>query len=356
MPRALFEGDFPGTASRAEFAELLRRAKPWFELPLVEDTVAAVAGPGPARDCQYAPAGAFVARHSHVLVALWDGARPAPGSEGGTATVVQARLEGDGLHAETPGALLDSPDRGPVFQVMTPRASHSPPPGTPYQVIVHTPRGSGLAGSATYETIWERSLPASAAVPAAAPGEASLWPDLASRLHTVVRRWVTGQATYFRAAARRDEARHELLHGWARRALRVGAVLSGLLLLLVLAGVLADWSWVRPHGTAWLAPDAPGGLYERVRGILLVLLALAAVVAALLHNFGEKGALSEHARQYARMGLLFAEAERRVIRLLDGSRLDDVQALLAELGREALAENGDWFLLHRERPLEVPER
>jgi hypothetical protein len=31
------------------------------------------------------------------------------------------------------------------------------------------------------------------------------------------------------------------------------------------------------------------------------------------------------------------------------------QRVLAELGREALAEHGDWLLLHRERPMEMPK-
>jgi hypothetical protein len=28
---------------------------------------------------------------------------------------------------------------------------------------------------------------------------------------------------------------------------------------------------------------------------------------------------------------------------------------LRKLGQEALAENGDWVLLHRERPLKIPD-
>ena len=32
----------------------------------------------------------------------------------------------------------------------------------------------------------------------------------------------------------------------------------------------------------------------------------------------------------------------------------EAPATLLELGKEALAENGDWVLLRRERPLEMP--
>jgi hypothetical protein len=519
MERALFERDFPATAARAEFADLLARAESWFELPLAPGvTPSDVAGAGPMRDRQYARAGAFVGRHSHLLVALWDGAPATPEQAGGTASVVRARLEGDVADDGSPGALLDPPDHGPVFQVVTPRAS-DPPAGAPYALVVHAPSAPpGSPPGPIHETIWARvdafnrdaveradrlaplrersrrelaSPDEAAALPPAlrdlreafavadalsiyfqqrtvrtlrwiflcvlaaaacfavfddlvfggpwpraglyiaslgfAGGARLVWrrarrqdaqnrhqdyralaeglrvaffwrlagidlpvaanylrkqrgelewirsailawslpgagaapcvaappPDRATGLHAVLRRWVTGQAAYFQAAARRDESRRARLHGWARGALRLGAAFSGLLLLLVVGGLLAGSGWGERLGLAPLAADAPGGPYERVRGLLLVLLALSAVVAALLHNFSEKGALSEHARQYARMGLLFAEAERRLTGRLD--RLDEARALLAELGREALAENGDWLLLHRDRPLEVPE-
>jgi hypothetical protein len=32
----------------------------------------------------------------------------------------------------------------------------------------------------------------------------------------------------------------------------------------------------------------------------------------------------------------------------------ELTALIEELGKEALSENGDWILLHRDRPLDVP--
>ena len=40
--------------------------------------------------------------------------------------------------------------------------------------------------------------------------------------------------------------------------------------------------------------------------------------------------------------------------MTEGKR-HEAQELLIELGKEALGENGDWMLLHRERPLEVPK-
>ena len=65
-------------------------------------------------------------------------------------------------------------------------------------------------------------------------------------------------------------------------------------------------------------------------------------------------ARSEHAKQFGRMSILFDTADRRLEALLSAGRYADARDLIRDLGREALLENGDWVLLHRERPLEVP--
>jgi hypothetical protein len=54
------------------------------------------------------------------------------------------------------------------------------------------------------------------------------------------------------------------------------------------------------------------------------------------------------------MSELFDIAENRLEVLLREHQHEEARALLRELGAEALEENGDWVLLHRERPLEVP--
>lgn len=54
------------------------------------------------------------------------------------------------------------------------------------------------------------------------------------------------------------------------------------------------------------------------------------------------------------MSTMFAEAAERLDVHCRAERLDDARDLVRELGEAALAENGDWVLLHRERPLEVP--
>jgi hypothetical protein len=75
----------------------------------------------------------------------------------------------------------------------------------------------------------------------------------------------------------------------------------------------------------------------------------------LLHHYLEKNALAEHKRQYTRMGIFYHRAKVHLKQLIEEGRFSDAQAFIAELGREALAENGDWILTHRDRPLEVPK-
>lgn len=86
MPRDLYQTDFSGE-SLSEFDEMLTLGE-IVELPLVPgNTAEMVASGGRSRDLQYAQLGAYLAAHSHILLAIWDG-KP-PESVGGTAHVVQ---------------------------------------------------------------------------------------------------------------------------------------------------------------------------------------------------------------------------------------------------------------------------
>jgi hypothetical protein len=84
------------------------------------------------------------------------------------------------------------------------------------------------------------------------------------------------------------------------------------------------------------------------------LLTLPLAMAGLLHNYVGKRALSEHIKQYERMSRVFKRAEEQLRLMLKAAQFGAANELLTELGREALEENGDWVLLHRERPPEVP--
>src|SRR5258708_15974814 len=84
---------------------------------------------GEKRDLQYRRAGAFIARHCDVLIALWDG-NTAAALTGGTAQIVDFKRHGIPLEVSGSGrASLDTPAVGPGIHIVTPRAA-KPGPAT----------------------------------------------------------------------------------------------------------------------------------------------------------------------------------------------------------------------------------
>jgi hypothetical protein len=76
---------------------------------------------GEKRNLQYRRAGAFIARHCDVLIALWDGN---PEKRAGSAAEVVA-FKRHGFPLDVSGsarASLDAPETGPVIHIVTPRA------------------------------------------------------------------------------------------------------------------------------------------------------------------------------------------------------------------------------------------
>jgi hypothetical protein len=90
--RELYAQDFTNHAARDRFESLCAQAR-LIELPLLTGhTHAEVSEPGDQRDRQYAHVGMFVARHCHLLLAIWDG-KPSH-RLGGTAQIVDYFLTG----------------------------------------------------------------------------------------------------------------------------------------------------------------------------------------------------------------------------------------------------------------------
>ncbi len=85
FPGTLYEQDFSGSASRAEYASLCGTATRVIPAPLM-DTRRAVMEQGEPRNRQYAWSGAYIAKRAQTLIAIWDG-ELARGT-GGTAEVV----------------------------------------------------------------------------------------------------------------------------------------------------------------------------------------------------------------------------------------------------------------------------
>jgi hypothetical protein len=92
---------------------------------------------------------------------------------------------------------------------------------------------------------------------------------------------------------------------------------------------------------------------------IVVLMGFAPIAAALWETYAERLGVRTQVNQYARFAGIFRRAKRFAERLESHPGRHDrhhaLIALLHELGREALMENGDWVLLLRERPIVLPK-
>jgi len=169
---------------------------------------------------------------------------------------------------------------------------------------------------------------------------------LATRLAFVAHHWVTEQRNYYASRARREQAKLEAEERRIRLLVQLSVALA-LLLALALSLPLV----VPLHALEEIKHVVED---PWVHGIVMVAIVTLAVAAGLRHGYNQQMAFSEHAKQFGRMSELFDAAERSLAELLQAGEHHQAADLLKDLGAEALEENGDWVLLHRERPLEVP--
>lgn len=150
LAKQTYMSDFPTAASQAEFEDLLGRADTWFERPPMEGVDAeALYENGPLRDHQYAEVGAYVVRHCHILLALWDGNQAE--LVGGTSQIVRFQLEGIPEPYAPHSSSLDEPETGPVFHIVTPRASNPHTAYAPYSLRMLFPEEFGEEAEAVGE-------------------------------------------------------------------------------------------------------------------------------------------------------------------------------------------------------------
>jgi len=159
----------------------------------------------------------------------------------------------------------------------------------------------------------------------------------------VLEHWVDSQRDYFDHAVGKQERK---LKRFERRI--QFCFWLGFATVLVL-GVWAALLTVKRTFHPALLADVHG-TPELVHGVLLLAITMSAVIAALTHNYVEKLALTTQVQMYERMRRLYSHHAERLRAARDA---DFVRGLFA-LGREALVENGEWVMHHRERPLEVP--
>ncbi len=153
-----------------------------------------------------------------------------------------------------------------------------------------------------------------------------------ARPRLVSERWVKDQRDYF--AGKAGEAGKARAAAEKYESLELLASIAYFVGLATAAALLAAQLW-------------DGDLEHEILEAGVCLMGVAPAIAGALSIFAEKRAFKDHAHSYSRMGRLFA----RALQLLDDGRVD-FTAVIRELGAEALAENGDWLLAHRDRKVE----
>jgi hypothetical protein len=157
----------------------------------------------------------------------------------------------------------------------------------------------------------------------------------------VTRYWIESQFDYFSGAGRPagtlgkaeyNRRKWVVLEWLAWFFYLVGIVMAALMALLLL----------------FAKPAAPDDTFH---SLLVTAIGFAPALAGALTIFSEKRAFKDHAHQYSRMGRLFGKALALVTQL-DVGKEEEFKAIVGDLGAEALAENGDWLISHRDRRVE----
>ncbi|MCC6884546.1 MAG: hypothetical protein IT576_20470 [Verrucomicrobiales bacterium] len=151
-------------------------------------------------------------------------------------------------------------------------------------------------------------------------------------------RWMTTQQEFFAKNEKRDHDNAHLCHRWAQGFLSISLAAT------VIQSVRLLWvHWHHDHHIG----------YDGTTHVFIMIIAMGGVLAGLCHEYLEKRLFEKQSRSYGWMASLYQTALNRFDTLKVTGDTEGIQALLRELGREALAENADWVIYHREREPEM---
>lgn len=153
--------------------------------------------------------------------------------------------------------------------------------------------------------------------------------------------WVDEQLKYFNRSAHRNNrlnSKWETLANW----FFFGAITLACILLT---------------GTAFIRifHDSSNHLGEVMNYVLSGLTQVFLVLAAVFSGYSEKMVFGEQTKSYHQMAQLFNIAKIKLSAAIEANDIKEAEEIVWELAYEALVENGDWLLLHRSRPLEIPK-
>jgi hypothetical protein len=161
-------------------------------------------------------------------------------------------------------------------------------------------------------------------------------PDLG--LELAVNKWLQGQRDYQFKSAHQAHRKETGIHRASMACFVLGLALTSFLM----QAQFLDNTFFKHF-------------YHDGHHALITLIGLVLALSAFIHAYGQKRAYAEQTKQAQRMAELLTWGLTRVRRAIEQDQRLTAQALIFEIGKEALAENGDWVLLHRVRPLEIPK-
>ena len=160
----------------------------------------------------------------------------------------------------------------------------------------------------------------------------------------VLEHWIQDQKGYYAKTSRKQKAALHRRERWSGGSLRGVWLLS----LLIPISLLIPWDRL----TAWRSIAAE----EPWLGLLILLTTLPSITIGLIRVWMEQGGYEEQVRNYNRMAHVFGRAGKRIEADLATNdprtaeaRIKNARDGIYRLGIQALEENGDWLLLHRER-------
>ncbi len=170
-------------------------------------------------------------------------------------------------------------------------------------------------------------------------------------------RWLVGQRTFFEQSSGARVIEAKKLHSVRSALIKVAVSLS---CLLVLAYGVAIFVTEKTSVSGWFSKiffDSSGDVGANANlwfEAVITVIALCFIYLASREWQSKVNADSEISKQYASMRDMYVLASERLGKALDEQSLAKARKLVLEIGREALNENGDWVLLHRERQIEPP--
>lgn len=163
--------------------------------------------------------------------------------------------------------------------------------------------------------------------------------NIQDRLKTTFIRWVLEQRKWYSVRSRQIEKTARILEKTSNALFVTGVFFAAFLYCIEVLHPLT--SFIAYH--YW------------IHHVIVVSVAMMLAISAAIHSFSDKTSLSETSKQYQRMVGLYTLSINKLAPLIEQSDPTPVKQVLFELGKEALTEHGDWLILNRSRPLELPK-